>query len=261
MEQIHALHTELEKDSVFARRLHVDVAYHSSHMEAIADAYLADIGELREGQNHVNMPDMVSSVTGASIRGEELRTASYWVRNMVSPVNFAGALANVCKLQHRLQRKKLDGSHKINIPVNHLLEIGPHAALQGPIRDLLESKGLSHSITYGSTLSRNRSAQETLLHAMGQLHCLGFPVNLDRVNRITSPTLRPLSHLPEYQFNHSKTYWHEPRASHKYRFGLPPKLDLLGRQVANWNPVHGRWCHFIRPEGVPWVEDHKVRPL
>ena len=259
IDQVNALGVILDSQSVFARKLRVNIAYHSQHMDTISCEYLAMMGNLKRGEIPGSECNMISSVTGAKVSTDDVLKGQYWVQNMVSTVNFAGALETICNQSGKPLRKKLDGSHRGCIVLNSFLEVGPHAGLQGPIRDVLGMMDQTQSISYASALIRGQSALESVMKAGGQLYSLGYPVNLTCINNTDAyPGCRTLSNLPEYPFDHSQTYWHETRIGKAYRFQTPPKLDLLGKQVSDWNPLQARWRHFISVAEQPWVEDHKV---
>ncbi|KAF5021541.1 hypothetical protein F66182_6423 [Fusarium sp. NRRL 66182] len=122
-------------DHVFARKLRVTTAYHSHHMQQISEGYLsslADKWELRPGKPGVRM---FSSVSAKPIDGTELG-ASYWVANLVSPINFSGAVTATATSGALGKRKTArKGS------ADAIVEIGPHAALQGPLKQILDSLG------------------------------------------------------------------------------------------------------------------------
>ncbi|EHA21280.1 hypothetical protein ASPNIDRAFT_118598 [Aspergillus niger ATCC 1015] len=145
--------------------------------------------------------------------------------------------------------KKIDGSHRHAITINHLLEIGPHCALQGPV-------------TYIPLMIRNRSALECAMEAAGRLHCSGYPIKLALVNdngeAKTQRRPRVLVDLPEYPFNHSTSYWHEGRLSEGYRFRRYGYLELLGTPEPNGNPMEASWRNIIRVSDMAWVQDHKI---
>lgn len=251
--QIDALISLLSKGPTFVRKLQVDVAYHSEQMNEIAFQYLLLIEDVKAGEPPPRTPGMVSSLTGNRVSVDELQRADYWVRNMISPVRFSEALTKTCL--------NSDLGDNTTILINNLLEIGPHSALQGPVRDTLKFLASDKGISYDSLLVRKTSALDTTLKAIGRLFCAGAPVNLTRANQ---SGIKPLSHpsvltdLPEYPFNHSQSYWHESRLSRNYRFRDKPRLDLLGTPVPDWNPFEARWRNIIKVSELPWIEDHKV---
>ncbi|KAI1484807.1 acyl transferase domain-containing protein [Biscogniauxia mediterranea] len=243
---IDKIFTQLNKQAVFVRRLHVSLAYHSRQMDAIFDKYVAMIGSFLAPQE-ATVP-MISTVTGQRITSSQLIEPSYWPLNMTSPVRFLQAVTNMCAQAHVV--KKVDRSHIFACVVDHLLEVGPHAALQAPLRHILAAPR-GRTIEYSSILRRNRSSIETLFTCMGDLYCRGAAVDLEAVNkpsefgeRQSSPEL--LVDLPEYPFDHSQSYWHESRLSRNYRFRENGPSKLLGVPARDWSPSDARWRHYLR---------------
>lgn len=76
----------------------------------------------------------------------------YWKDNMVSPVLFFSAA-----------RQLLDDLPEITA----MVEIGPHPALQGPVRQIIESKSPQPSVTYLGTLVRDKPAHDAVLTTLG----------------------------------------------------------------------------------------------
>lgn len=260
-EQINALHGLLQQDEVFSRKLVVNVAYHSSQMREIANEYQTAMGTLEKpSPGKKKAPVMMSSVTGDWVSNNELADPAYWVQNMVSPVLFSDAVSRICSSPGR-QTRKIDGSHRYQMSISHLLEIGPHAALQGPCRDILKSIDKQADIVYLSLLARNKSAVKTTLECAGRLHCYGYPINLALANATAHDGANPrraLSNLPEYPFNHSTAYWRESRKSKGYRCRRFGRLDLLGIPDPDGNPMEATWRNIIRVSEMPWVQDHKI---
>ncbi|KAI0100021.1 putative polyketide synthase [Nemania sp. FL0031] len=258
-EGVHIDHLKgfLDEDKVFCRKLRVEVAYHSFQMQEISDQYLEKITSLdylnvRAEREH--RPVVVSSVTGTWISNEDLAKPEYWVRNLVSPVLFADALAVMVRPQGESGSTKLGNS----VSINTLVEVGPHSALQAPIREILREMDMDSTIAYASLLSRSVSAVESLLGTMGRLHCLGHPFALGRVNGDQDGDRTTVTTLPPYAFNHSKGYWFESRSSRGYRLRQHPDYPLLGAPEADFNPLEAKWRKIIRIQDMPWVEDHKI---
>ena len=275
VDQIDLLREVLDREGVFARKLVVDVAYHSPHMEAVAEEYrslLQGMGmALSEKKSDTQTPVMISSVTGKRITPAELTNPDYWVSNLVSPVQFTAAVTRLfSSTQRGTIRKKLDLSHKNHVQVDSLLEVGPHAALQGPIRDTLTAlPGMAkRNIGYSSALVRKQDARLSLMEAMGRLRCAGHAIDLWRVNNATRTLaegkrdgkVKILTDLPGYVFDHSEArrYWFERRLGRAYRTHTQNKWDLLGKPVPDWNPLEAKWRNVLRVGEMPWVEDHLV---
>ncbi|OTA67063.1 putative polyketide synthase [Hypoxylon sp. EC38] len=253
---IDQLKERLDEQKIFARKLHVTVAYHSQQMSLISAKYAALISHLSKGKTPYQVP-MVSSVTGDQISEDRLIDVSYWISNMESPVQFSRAIVTMCAESGPGAGNQISPS---SAPmVNHLLEIGPHATLQGPIREILLTIPRKN-IGYSSLLRRNQSALVTMLTAAGQLHCSGVDLNLRVINEPTGEGLERslLVNLPEYPFDHSRSYWHESRLSRNYRLREHPPSEFLGVRSRDWDPSQSCWRHFVRTTDLPWVEDHVI---
>ncbi|KAF5863618.1 hypothetical protein ETB97_009712 [Aspergillus alliaceus] len=252
---IDSFKLELDKLGTFARKLKTNAAYHSSHMNVVSEAYNDSIGFISSGEARFQGPTMVSTVSGKGVTSHELREPSYWVNNMVSPVKFSQGFERLCA---KRIVKKIDGSHRGMLKIDACVEIGPHAALQGPIMEILASKGTQ--MAYLSALQRNASATKTLLGTLGQLWCLGCGPDLARANQYSDCTAS-ICDLPQYPFDHSQTYFHESRIGKAHRLQKQPKYHLLGERVTDWNPLEPRWRNFLSAWDLPWIQDHKINEV
>ncbi|KAL8721435.1 MAG: hypothetical protein Q9225_001880 [Loekoesia sp. 1 TL-2023] len=253
---ITALKQVLDQEHIFARQLPVGVAYHSVQMEEVAGEYLALVQAL-DPPNSLpfagEAPLMYSSVTGQVVSAGQLRNGEYWVANMCSRIRFSDALTKLCMTKN--DHDSLDSVNSSS-EVSHLVEIGPHSALQRPIK-----KTVSH-VGYSTALKLGVSGAETILHLVGELKCLGYMVNLLAANRITKDTdAQMLVHLPAYPFNHSQAYWSEGRNSRNIRFRKYPHHELLGTSSADWNSLEAKWSNLISYSESPWIRDHKYNDL
>ncbi|MCJ1405286.1 hypothetical protein MMC11_008513 [Xylographa trunciseda] len=252
----------LDDEHIFNRKLQVNVAYHSRFMKSIAPEYRMLIDDIKGNTPLPVSPAMFSSVTGERIYPPELGQSEYWAQNLILPVRFSDAISHVLSKSSKKKVKKIN-DHKTTmggVAVDHILEIGPHSALQGPLRDILNASEKGKHIGYSSLLSRGLSAVTTTLEAVGHLHCLGYPVNLEVVNHGCQPADDPrmLTNLPEYPFNHTQKHWLESRMSKNYRFRKYPRHELLGTPVSDWNPLEARWRNFLNISESTWIKDHKV---
>ena len=192
----HAL-KELEETfqaaNIFARRLKVENAYHSPHMQVVANDYLASIESIQTLPAD-STPIMLSTVTGLPVTPSQL-DASYWVQNMVSPVQFDKAIsALISSTSSKTRRRRRDG-----LTIDEFLEIGPHSALQGPLKQILTAIDKS-DITYLALLKRGQDATSTALEALGQMWTRGHSVDLLRVNSVEADP-KPstcLTDMPSY---------------------------------------------------------------
>ncbi|KAI0600762.1 putative polyketide synthase [Biscogniauxia sp. FL1348] len=242
---------------LFSRRLKVDVAYHSFQMNMILSDYVQQTKHIEPGctvssNNCSETITMVSSVTGQQVLASTLRSPEYWATNLVSPVRWTDALTTICDMAYQDTKS-----------ISTILEIGPHSTLQEPSKAIIKLQGKERSIRCIPLLLRNVSAVQSLLEAAGYLHCIGHPVDLVPVNTMDglhekSHPMNVLTNLPEYPFNHDKTYWHESRMSKGYRFRSSGWHELLGVPEPDWNHHEPKWRHIIRETDQPWVKDHNL---
>lgn len=251
----------MSSKGIFARQLKVGVGYHSPQMLRIAQEYLRAMGTLEPGLSEKKAV-MVSSVTGTPLNGNIVCDPDYWVRNMVSPVNFLGAIT-ACSSSANDDTQYLDGSHLHNVHVDGWLEIGPHSTLQGPIKDILKSTSTNGSFCYTSALLRNRSAIHSFLTAVGHLHTQNFYVDLQKAVSLgcsadSNPVILP--NVPSYPFNHSTMYWDESQSNQNFRFRSHGNHDFVGTRISeSLKHDEVQWKFHLSQEEMPWVKDHKVQ--
>ncbi|KAL6796632.1 putative polyketide synthase [Trichoderma sp. SZMC 28012] len=248
----------LEEAKIFNRRLAVKTAYHSPHMELIAKDYLQSLDGLHPSESS-GKTVMFSSVTGKVIDNAALAAPSYWVSNMVSPVRFSQAVE--AGIEYNPTKKRTAGSSQF---VDLIVEIGPHSALQGPLKQILDANRskLKHDVPYISVISRNVDAVRSCLDAIGKLAQRGHPVDISCVHKSTeNESQRPqfLTNLPPFAWNHSTKYWYESAVSAAFRHRKLPRYDLVGALSEHSTDVEPCWTNYLRVSEAPWIEHHKVQ--
>ena len=245
---IDELETILKKEGVFARKLKVETAYHSPHMEMISVPYLQSMTDIQPKEGCPSRK-MHSAVTGELVEPSELGPIN-WVRNLVSPVLFYDAL-------HDLLRPVEAGRRSAETAVDVLLEIGPHSALQGPANQTMKKHGIT-GVDYRSLLSRGRNGLETALAAVGALFSQGSSVNIKEVNGDTD-NAQTLVDLPSYNWNHSRTFWGESRITKEFRSRQHPRMRLVGAPCPTLGESERLWRGFMRISEEPWIRDHQIQ--
>ncbi|OLN94033.1 Lovastatin nonaketide synthase 4 [Colletotrichum chlorophyti] len=223
-ENIRAAHPD-----AFIRRLRVNNAYHSSFMAAAADEYLS----LLQSVLHPTRPStpFYSSVLGTTLCNSSDFSPTYWRDNMVSPVLFRQTVK--CLLS------------------KSSIEIGPHPALSGPLKQIGTEVGVSPS--YASLMSHGASATVTFLSALGELHCRGIPVKPP-----IPQDAKILGDLPPYPWNLSKTYWSESRVTRAWRFRAFASHELLGTRSPADTDVSPTWRCMLSIDDMLWMKDRCV---
>lgn len=263
-ECVDALKVRMDSKQNFARKLQVNTAYHSQHMNLIASKYLSliqNIVPIDCEPAEKKMPVMISSVTGLYVPRSDLSQSGYWVDNLVSKVRFSEAISQMWSYSSQ-KNANINFTPHIALP-HHLIEIGPHSTLRRPIMEILSGIEISDEIGYDSALAQGISALQSTLNLAGHLYCKGHKINITAIN---SPELRPsnlqtLSDLPKYPFNHAQSYWLESRFSKNFRFRRHARHELLGLQTPDQNPLEAKWRNTIRLAENPWIKDHKVSRL
>lgn len=234
--------TRLEADGMFARKLKVPMAYHSHHMENIAQEYTQQLHTLLPSAKKQWSEDaalFVSPVTGEAVTSPVALNPEHWAKNMTHPVLFSQAF------------------DRMSEDVDMIVEIGAHSTLAGPIRQILKARGVEMS--YVSCLKRSTDAVVTMQDMACALLARGYPVNLQQVNSPhgNEPHIF-VPDLPTYQWNHTRRYWIEPRVSREQRYKKFPPHELLGTPLNGSNGLMPTWRSFLRLGEVEWLRDHQI---
>ncbi|KAI1736601.1 ketoacyl-synt-domain-containing protein [Xylaria scruposa] len=238
-----------ETKKMFNRKLFVDTAYHSHHMSLLAKNYQESIADLRSPIS--TDVRFYSSLLGRRVDGSELEP-SYWVQNLTCPVRFNEAVQTMLESI---------GEHKTG--VNMLLELGPHSALQGPLKQILKAVGGDAAkVPYASILTRKRDAVETALEVAATLVIKGAVLDFGAIN-FPKPGKSPmlLSDLPRYPWNYSARYWHDSRFTQVHRNRSAPRNDILGTLANYSNDLEPTWRNIVRLDDLPWLEHHKIQSM
>ncbi|PON28957.1 beta-ketoacyl synthase domain-containing protein [Trichoderma gamsii] len=243
---IVALKDALDADGVFNRRLKVDTAYHSHHMQLVSSDYLQELEGLESGPVDTAIRYFSSVTEQEKFDGFG---ASYWVDNLVSPVRFCGALRT---LYRELRQSAVN-----------IIEIGPHAALSSPIKQTLaDLQADGSSYNYIPTLVRGENSIKSLMNTGSALFRSGNDhLDIGAVAALCRPkssSLRVLRDLPSYHWNHTETHWMESRLSREYRCRKHPSHDLLGSRVIASPDSQPSWRILLSTERLPWLQDHVV---
>lgn len=238
---------------VFARRLKVDVAYHSPHMNSCsADyaSYIADICPIFDDDEDnkkaaAKKPIMISSVTGSEVDPEALGPY-YWVRNLISPVLFTDAIKELV-----YPAKISDGKNAVDF----LVEIGPHGALGGPIEQILSHHKIQN-VGYKSMLMRGNNALDTSLDLAAELFRNNIPLDIVKVHG--DPHCNLLTNLPPYPWNHAEKFRADSRIHRELVTQKFPTQALIGASMPRMDETERIWRSFVRLDDEPWLRGHTI---
>ncbi len=245
---LEALRAILDERGVFARRLKVEVAYHSPHMHLCSGEYYASIADL----GHTPVEEavqkkpiaMISSVLGYEVEPEQLGPY-YWVQNLINPVLFADAVKEL------VSPADANGEKAIDL----LIEVGPHSALGVPIEQILSSHGIKN-VNYTSMLVRGQSALDTSLSLAAELFRQRVPINVSKAN--SDSNCRLLTDLPPYAWNHSEKFRAHSRIQREQYAQKFPTRSLLGAMLPTMDERERVWRSFICLNDEPWLRGHMV---
>ncbi|KAF9631021.1 hypothetical protein BFW01_g1895 [Lasiodiplodia theobromae] len=226
------------KPDTFVRRLKVDMAYHSHHMRAVGNLYQS----VMEGLVNDVQPSapLFSSVSGKKIVESGHLGPSYWRANLESPVLFYTAVQSM-----------LEESGKEAV----FLEVGPHAALSGPLRSIFKAHRPEAVPVYMACMARGENNTQTLLDTVGRLFQQAVPVRFEGM----SAGNKVLTDLPKYPWRHDKEYWCESRVARQWRLRPFAPHELLGTRTLESNELDPTWRNMISLDDIPWARDHKIR--
>lgn len=249
----------------FARKIQTGGrAYHSNMMKDVGPLYESLLrpyfggtdGNLRpveNGEKSTTARFKMFSSVGFRVDdlkqlGDNTDWPNYWRQNLEQPVQF-------CSATERL----VTHSEKV-----HLVEIGPHSALKGPIAQIRSEMGLkARDLPYTCTIVRGSDSEECVKSLAATLHLYGYALSWRIVNFPSASRSdvwpRHFPHLRPYPWDYSsELLWHEPRASADLRTRAYPRHELLGSQQMASNGIDWRWRNVLRLEEVPWLRDHKL---
>ncbi|MEV7892184.1 type I polyketide synthase [Streptomyces sp. NPDC088357] len=168
-----------------ARRIQVDYASHSPHVDVIADEVRAALADLRPATGQV---PFISSVTG-HLHDTSGLDADYWLTNLRRTVRFDEAVRTAADRGRRA-----------------FIEITPHPVLTVGIEDVLRTAGVDGSVS--GTLRRGDGGPARLLASLAEAYVHGVPVDWTRT--LPPPTdSHPDADPPTYAFQY-RPYWLRP---------------------------------------------------
>ncbi|WP_443072188.1 type I polyketide synthase [Streptomyces sp. WMMC1477] len=231
-----------EKEGVWARRVPVDYASHSVHVERVHDRLLTELADLEPRTGNTAF---WSTVTGDAVDTATL-DAGYWYRNLRETVSFAPVVTALAGQGDAL-----------------FIEVAPHAVLTAALQDCVEAAGsrgaLRGAAAVVSTLRRDDGGPERFLTSLAEAWANDAPVDWAAVFAGTSPRRTP---LPTYAFQHQR-YWLD---------GAPPagdgRVTGAGLTAAD-HPLLSARLHLAGGDeclltgqlslaAQPWLADHTV---
>ena len=266
---IDKLAAHLKGRGLFAKRLTTGGrAYHSFLMAEIGAEYEDLVNKALGGLQIPNVESLApakaneetpvrffSSVGGAgdalasfTHETHSMLRPDYWRKNLEMPVQYNTAVKNLIATESY-----------------HLVEIGPHSALELPIRQIRAFLGVPEAgLPYSPTLLRGKDADVCMKILAGNLHLVGHNLNFRAVNDLNTMGShgagpRVVHDLPSYHWTYGPLLWKEPRSSVDIRNREQVRHELLGSETVAANGIERSWRNILKPVEVPWLQDHLVK--
>ncbi|TQV90541.1 hybrid NRPS/PKS enzyme [Cordyceps javanica] len=225
----------LQDEGKFARILKVDKAYHSPHMEKVAPKFLEGLKRcnIQPRHNTFSGPAWLSStyentVMRGDMEGNCDLSGAYWVSNLIRPVLFSQAIQAA--------------TDAVEGPFDFIIEVGPHAALKGPVLETIGENSNVDELLYVSLLQRGNDDLDTFGNALGTLWSCFSPSSVDFHGLDISASCALgrdfLKGLPTYHWDHDRLYWHESRMSRAAASCKNPPHPLLGSRTTDGQVVY-----------------------
>jgi hybrid polyketide synthase/nonribosomal peptide synthetase ACE1 len=242
--------TIFKDEGRFARKLLVDTAYHSHHMQACAGPYLNALERCKVTPTEGNGIKWFSSVVdGQVMTKEHIQDSQYWVDNMTGAVLFAPAVANA-----------IAEVESFDIAI----EFGPHPALKGPCLDTIE-EAIGHKIPYTGLLARQKRDVDELSSALGFIWTqlgsasINFAKFEDKISGASQPR-QLIANLPLYPFDHSRSFYNLTRFSGGHQNAHAPLHPLLGRRCVETEADDEiSWRNVLRSSEISWLSGHALQ--
>ncbi|GAA2483188.1 SDR family NAD(P)-dependent oxidoreductase [Streptomyces longisporus] len=226
---VETLLADLDRRQVFARRLDVDYASHTAHVDPVRASILDELDGVTTCPTSVAW---YSTVTGEPVT-EELE-AGYWYSNLREPVRFGPTV----------QRMAADG-------YRCFVELSPHPSLLTAVTTVGEEDG--HDLVAVGSLRRDEPGPACLDRATAELHVQGRPIDWRRL----VPD-RGAADLPTYAWD-AQRHWTEPdtTANGPALFDRAPH-PVLGIQLQSADATRWTFRNEWSPATAAWLPDHTV---
>ncbi|KJS52475.1 hypothetical protein VM98_31210, partial [Streptomyces rubellomurinus subsp. indigoferus] len=237
---LDALLAECARTGVRARRIPVDYASHSAHVESLREPLLAALADLAPRAAHTAF---YSTVTGGLLADTTALDADYWYRNLRQEVRFEPAVRALHADGHRL-----------------FVEASPHPVLRMGTQETLDACGDQDGAggaggTAIGTLRRDHGGQGQFLAAVAEAIVHGAEPDPDAL----LPGGPRQVDLPTYAFQRRR-YWLTagPAQTRPADLGLDavdhPLLGAVTTTPDGTTLLTGRLAADTRP----WLPDHAV---
>ncbi len=230
------LHTACERESIRARRVAVDYASHTAHVEAIEAELAEALAPVTPRSGDV---PFCSTVTGGFV-DTAILDAGYWYRSLRGRVGFEPAV-----------RALIDNG------AGCFLEMSPHPVLTMAVEDTVAAHGAADRVGVVGSLRRDDGGMLRFATSLAEAHVTGVAVDWSTYYAGSDVRRVP---LPTYAFQRER-YWLPPGtgstdAASAGQLGVEHPVLSAAVRIADRDEwvLTGR----ISAESQPWTRDHVV---
>lgn len=170
----------LSSQNIKTKKLEVSQAFHSRLMDPLLPALQKEAEKIQFKPLNI---EIVSTVSGQTLRRGEVIRAPYWVEHARKPVQFLQAIQNA----------DCDSENEI------YLEVGPSTTLTVLTKEILKNK----KAQFASSLRKGQGDSQQLSEALAELYLAGAPILWQK---LFEPFHCRKVQIPTYAFNR-KRYW------------------------------------------------------
>nr|WP_263974219.1 type I polyketide synthase [Streptomyces albicerus] len=231
--------THCEGAGIRARKIPVDYASHSPHVEALHDELLELLAPVRPREPEVAFYSTVGDHAKGAMSDTTAMGAAYWYENLRTTVAF-----------ETTTRALLDDGHTL------FVEVSPHPVLTHPLQETVEDHAGTGEVAVTGTLRRGDDTWQRVLTSLATAHT-HTPADWAGFFPTTRPTHRD---LPTYPFQHEH-YWIQQAtaATDPHTLGLHAvDHGLLGAAVALADGDGHVFTGHLSLRSHPWLADHAV---
>ncbi|MGW3866119.1 type I polyketide synthase, partial [Streptomyces sp. NPDC005047] len=232
----------LAADGIRVRRVAVDYASHTRHVEDIRDTLAETLAGVTAQAPSI---PFYSTVTGEWIENEGVLDGGYWYRNLRGQVGFGPAVGELVRQGHGV-----------------FVEVSAHPVLVQPITEILDDTDTTATgTTVTGSLRREDGGLRRLLASMAEVFVRGVPVDWSGILPEGATSARV--DLPTYAFDHQH-YWLQATDA-------PTDATSLGLAGTD-HPLLGAMVELPHSDGLvftsrlslkthPWLADHAIGGL
>ncbi|OLE22378.1 MAG: hypothetical protein AUG49_19290 [Catenulispora sp. 13_1_20CM_3_70_7] len=218
-------------DAVRTRRIDVDYASHTPHVEALREEIRKALVEIDPRPTDI---PLCSSLTAGFLEPERL-DADYWFENLRNPVRF---------------REAIGAFAGFGTPL--FVEVSPHTVLGGDIADILDAENMPGAAC--GSLRRDDGGRHRFLLSAAEAYVLGAPVDWPR---LLGPVDRFVD-LPTYAFDRRRYWIDGPQRTAGSGAGTTEFAHPLLSSMVSLGDGGVVLTGRLSRTSAPWLGDHMV---